>query len=468
MKPHKFAAAFPPMTDREFIVLKEHIETCGQRTPIIVWRGQILDGVHRARACAELNIEPLVFHFDGDEKAALDEVIAKNLIHRHLDESQRAMVGAKLATMTVGGDRKSGNHSVNLPNDISQADASDLLNVSVKAIGDAKKVLKHGTPELIEQVERGEVAVSKAAKQVRAEAPPKIEAPPKDDASPSGGSEVFTLPQWKALSEDERRNALAVRGNGQYNKQDNESIEWAQWSWNPITGCKHDCPYCYARDIANRFFETKFEPAIYPSRLAAPTNTKVPQRAAQEIAYRNVFTCSMADLFGRWVPAEWIQSVLDVVRENQQWNFLFLTKFPKRLSQFSFPQNAWVGTTVDCQARVKSAEDAFENVDATVKWLSIEPMIEPLTFTRLDLFDWLVIGGASKSNQTPEWRVPLEWWAPLHVEAKRLGLTVYHKSNLFDREHGYPTAPHLTPAASPAPFQYLKQKSKVEIEQGEA
>lgn len=276
------------------------------------------------------------------------------------------------------------------------------------------------------------------------------------------------LSAWRELPEEQRAAYLAVNGDKQFNKQDTASIEWAQWSWNPVTGCKHDCPYCYARDIADRFYPQKFEPSFYPQRLTAPKNTNVPAKAEQDIAFKNVFTCSMADLFGRWVPKEWIEAVLEATRTNPQWNFLFLTKFPKRLAEFKFPANAWIGTTVDCQARVKAAEDAFEKVDASVKWLSVEPMIEPLKFTRLRLFNWLVIGGASHSTQTPEWRVPFDWWMPLHLEAKQLGLTVYHKDNLMtERERGYPTRAHDNPASAPTTFHYLKQKTKAQIELGE-
>lgn len=94
-----------------------------------------------------------------------------------------------------------------------------------------------------------------------------------------------------------------------------------------------------------------------PDMLSAPYR-RPPSEAATDISYRNIFTCSMADLFGNWVPKEWIEAVLRVVRENPQWNFLFLTKFPLRMTEFEYPDNAWLGTTVDLQARVPNAERA--------------------------------------------------------------------------------------------------------------
>lgn len=235
----------------------------------------------------------------------------------------------------------------------------------------------------------------------------------------------ITVDEWKASPK-----AIIKTADKHFNKQEGNSIEWAQWSWNPITGCKHDCSYCYARDIANRFYPQKFEPSIYPARFSAPYKTKVPEQASRDTAYKNVFTGSMADLFGRWVPAEWIKSVFEVVRENPQWNFLFLTKFPKRMVEFDYPINAWLGTSVDCQARVKAAEEAFENVKSGTRWLSVEPMLEPLKFNRLDLFDWIVIGGASRSSGAPAWVPPLDWLVDLHQQAREAGCKIYYKDNL--------------------------------------
>jgi len=241
----------------------------------------------------------------------------------------------------------------------------------------------------------------------------------------------LTIAEWEATDESERDRLLAMASDATFNKQDNASIEWAQWSWNPLTGCKHDCPYCYARDLAKRFYPQGFEPSIYPCRFQAPGNTKVPAKADEDTAYRNVFTGSMADIFGRWVPEEWIRLVLQRVEHNSQWNFLFLTKFPQRIHEFGeLPNNAWMGTTVDCQERVANAEKAFAKMGGGIKWLSVEPMLTPLKFTRLDMFDWVVIGGASRSASTPAWVPPFDWVADLHAQAREAGCAVYHKDNL--------------------------------------
>lgn len=253
---------------------------------------------------------------------------------------------------------------------------------------------------------------------------------------PTPPKPYLTADEWNELHSDLQLTIRSKpetfgRTNATFNKQDSSSIEWAQWSWNPITGCKHDCPYCYARDIANRFYPQKFEPSIYPERFLAPQNTKVPDIAKENVAYKNVFTCSMADLFGRWVPLEWIEWVMQTVADNPQWNFLFLTKFPQRFAELGeLPNNAWMGTTVDCQSRVKNAEKAFAKVKGGTKWLSVEPMLTPLKFDRLDLFNWVVIGGASASAKTPAWVPPFDWVVDLHWQARDAGCAVYHKDSL--------------------------------------
>lgn len=260
-----------------------------------------------------------------------------------------------------------------------------------------------------------------------------VEAMSPEPSEPSEPERRYAVDAWQALSAHDKAAILRTapaRSTSGFNKQDTDSIEWARWSWNPVTGCLHNCPYCYARDIANRRYAQGFAPTFLPERLAAPTRQRVPEQAAQDLGWRNVFVCSMADLFGKWVPQDWIEAVLAAVRAAPQWNFLFLTKFPVRLAEFPFPDNAWVGTTVDCQARVKSAERAFRTVRARVKWLSIEPLLEPITFTSLEMFQWVVLGGASRSTDTPAWTPPRRWIDAVECQARAAGCMLYEKTNL--------------------------------------
>lgn len=221
----------------------------------------------------------------------------------------------------------------------------------------------------------------------------------------------------------------------------NDNIQWAAWSWNPVTGCRHGCPYCYARDIANRFYPEKFEPTYRPERLAAPLNTpQIGPRWQGDQGYNGVFVCSMADLFGEWVPQDWIDAILTVVKDSPQWNFIFLTKNPARLATIEWPDNAWVGATVDTLSRVKPTQEAFANVRAPVRFVSVEPMREPVLFTDYSLFDWIIIGGQSQSSVEPA-RQPEYWWVhELTDQAHLAGCKVFWKPNLTVTPQEYPAA----------------------------
>lgn len=296
-----------------------------------------------------------------------------------------------------------------------------------------------------------------------------------DDEPEAPVRKYLTLAEWDALDVSQRRAAWSASRKADpdaaFNSQGgNENIEWALWSWNPVTGCQHNCPYCYARDIANRFYESKFEPTVWPGRMGAAKNTRFPEEKiteelvretpdgnAQAMGLGNVFVCSMADLFGRWVPREWIDAVLKEVKAAPRWNFLFLTKFPQRMAEFAFPDNAWVGTTVDCQARVKNAEKAFRKIRAKVKWLSCEPLIEPLRFEDIGAFDWVVVGGAKGSTQTPDWHPPRDWSESLRAAARAAGVRFYEKSNLLQRVREYPGLDPVVPTEAPESLRYLPE-----------
>ena len=225
-----------------------------------------------------------------------------------------------------------------------------------------------------------------------------------------------------------------------FNRTSDESIGWAAWTWNPVTGCKHGCPYCYARDIAKRFYPQGFEPTFHPDRLAAPINTpQIQPRYHLDVGYKGVFVCSMADLFGEWVPSEWITSVLDVVEATPQWNYIFLTKNPKRLIDIEWPDNAWVGTTVDCQSRVRPAEYAFERIQAKIKFLSCEPLRERIVFRSLSMFHWVIVGAQSKSSGEPAKQPLWDWVWTLTKQAYDHNCHVYWKKNLEVRPRAYPT-----------------------------
>lgn len=163
---HEYAALFEMIPPGKMLdALREDIRQFGVREPIIVYQGKILDGRNRYMCARDLGFDFPVADFDGTDAEALAFVLSTNLHRRHLTESQRAAVAAKLANMRHGGDRKS-DQAANLPDDhapVSQAQAADMLNVSERSVRTAKTVLEQGAPELVAAVEKGEVSVSAAA-----------------------------------------------------------------------------------------------------------------------------------------------------------------------------------------------------------------------------------------------------------------------------------------------------------------
>ena len=291
------------------------------------------------------------------------------------------------------------------------------------------EVMRETWQEITETVPRKKITAKVIRKHIETKAKPVIAA---------RSANFITLDAWNSGE----RPSATQRLDAMFNRQTNENIEWAKWSWNPVTGCLHGCTYCYARDIANRFYEDlpgdRFAPVLYPSRLLAPENMKSPKNVKRDLGEKNVFTCSMADLFGKWVPEEWIHMVLDSVANAPEWNFLFLTKLPKRLLDFELPENAWFGCTVDTQARVTTAELVFNRIKASVKFVSCEPLLEPVQFKRLEIFDWLIIGGRSASTGAPEFRPPRAWVNSLEEQAKLANCPIYEKTNLLARIKEYP------------------------------
>lgn len=223
-----------------------------------------------------------------------------------------------------------------------------------------------------------------------------------------------------------------------FNKTGDQRIGWAKYSWNPVTGCSNNCKYCYARDRARRFhhlYPNGFEPMFHPSRLLAPSNTKLPASAGKN--ERIVFVCSMSDLFGDWVPQSWIDQILSVCAQYPQWIYMFLTKYPKNLIRQYWPRNIWVGTTVDCQDKVAPAVEAFTELNKSpyrpdVLFVSCEPMNERIDFGEdgLKVFEWVIIGSRSGSTSMPAFQPKLEWIESLHSAARKAGCKIYDKPNL--------------------------------------
>jgi len=193
---HELCKLFPVMNGEQFEALVDDIKTNGLLSPVILFEGKILDGRHRYKACVNLGIEPDFEEFDG--KDALAFVISHNLSRRHLDESQRALIAGKIANLK-NGQRKSAAPIGVAP--ITKKEAAQRMSVGTTSIDRAKRVLDKGTPELVEAVEQGKVAVSVAAKiaELPEEQQAKIVADPRPDQA------------IKKVAREEKEQALAAK-----------------------------------------------------------------------------------------------------------------------------------------------------------------------------------------------------------------------------------------------------------------
>lgn len=243
-------------------------------------------------------------------------------------------------------------------------------------------------------------------------------------------------------------------------------IEWCDSTWNPVTGCLHECEYCYARRIATRFggashttnnecgcecqwcteddgrlhdltaqiydedrchnapYPFGFSPTMHRYRLDEPAKWKKPL---------TIFVCSMADLFGAWVPEKWITDVFDACAAAPQHRYLFLTKNPERYCELAnagkLPQcdNFWYGSTITKPGACMFAGSIHWNT-----FLSIEPLLEPIN-VGIGSFGgakWIVIGAETGNRKNKV--IPQKAWIDNICEASALThANVFMKDSLI-------------------------------------
>ena len=257
----------------------------------------------------------------------------------------------------------------------------------------------------------------------------------------------------------------------------NTKIDWCDATWNPVTGCYHRCEYCYARRIAERFgcatiaiydedgyvvdgfvtcadgtchemehpyedcgkgriapYPYEFDPTFHRYKLDEPQHWKKP---------RTIFVCSMADLFGEWVPDEWIEQVFKACEAAPQHRYMFLTKNPARFKQLrkngvKLPNDCWIGTSV-----TRDAEQAdqytgrtgylSENWDTTAQWfVSVEPILERMSrgsIENLTAMNWVIVG--AETGRRNERVIPEKKWIDeIAEECKRCGTPIFMKESL--------------------------------------
>lgn len=256
----------------------------------------------------------------------------------------------------------------------------------------------------------------------------------------------------------------------------NTKIDWCDATWNPVTGCLHGCEYCYARRIAERF-RPEYVSGMYgtnESEVSSRTNyeLKEPMRRCryesdgvkllyEKTAYpfgfvptfhryrleepqrwkkpRNIFVCSMADLFGAWVPDEWIRQVFEACDAAPQHRFLFLTKNPSRYKELEnlLPLHRrppavaemWFGHSYTGTGDYKPMQLHL----AHSRFVSIEPLLHDLSEQDMMIVaatnDWIIIGaetGHRKGKVIPK----KSWVDGIVYYAKRNNVPVFMKESL--------------------------------------
>lgn len=186
---HPIANIFPLLPDSEIQALAKDIKENGLLNKIVLYHDKILDGRNRYRACVSAGVEPVFDDYKGDD--ALQYVISLNLHRRHLNESQRAIVAARLANLELGSNQYGG--SANLPTqNISQAQASSMLNVSERSIRTAKEIIRNN-PEKVSAIEQGSKTITEVRREARRE-----EIQKNIPTEPTGKYRVFYAdPPWK-------------------------------------------------------------------------------------------------------------------------------------------------------------------------------------------------------------------------------------------------------------------------------
>ena len=207
------------------------------------------------------------------------------------------------------------------------------------------------------------------------------------------------------------------------------AIEWTQFTWNPLTGCTRGCTYCYARRMAYRLRgrygypqDDPFAPTFHPDRLHEPSQRKKPAK---------IFTCSMGEMFDPNVEWPWVQEIFFEMVANPHHTFQVLTKQVLTASQFIFPDNCWIGVSIDGKYTNNRHIRLVANVRAATKFVSFEPLLGPVSSPGLEGIDWIIIGAMTGPRAVPPEK---EWVEDIINEARAQDIPVFLKDNLHWNE----------------------------------
>lgn len=213
---------------------------------------------------------------------------------------------------------------------------------------------------------------------------------------------------------------------------DQSAIEWTDATWNPVTGCSKitaGCDFCYAERFSERFrgvpghpFETGFDLTLRPARLKQPLQWRTPRR---------IFVNSMSDLFHKQVPLAFIDAVFDTMEEASWHTYQVLTKRSSLLVKYlrrrygagRAPRHIWLGVSVE-DGRNAIRLTHLKAAQASVKFVSFEPLIGSVGVVDLTGIDWAIVGGESGPRARP---MSEEWALEIRDQCKKDRVAFFFK-----------------------------------------
>lgn len=209
----------------------------------------------------------------------------------------------------------------------------------------------------------------------------------------------------------------------------NSKIEWTEQTWNPTVGCTKispGCKNCYAETMAKRLqamgmrgYENGFRLTLMPERLAEPLERRKPT------VY---FVNSMSDLFHEKVPFDYIRQVFEVMAQAPQHTFQVLTKRAQRMAEFckgkDVPPNVWLGVSVENKKHGVPRISVLREIEAGVRFLSVEPLLQNLGEIDLTGIHWVIVGGESGHKARP---IRQEWIDSIKQQCDQAGVAFFFK-----------------------------------------
>lgn len=206
-------------------------------------------------------------------------------------------------------------------------------------------------------------------------------------------------------------------------------IEWTEQTWNPTTGCTKispGCKHCYAEVMARRLkamgapgYENGFSLSLMDGRLKQPLQRKKPTI---------YFVNSMSDLFHEDIPTHFIDRVFSVIEKTPQHTYQILTKRADRLPAYfgadKLPENVWLGVSVENKKHGIPRIAELRKVNASIRFLSVEPLLENLGPVDLREIHWVIVGGESGPNARP---MRADWVETIRVQCENQGALFFFK-----------------------------------------